>query len=159
VLLAITLAVVIEGVWRIAGLLGAAAYSTPYETYTAEVAAHIPPGARVVGLQNYWLGLRQTDYRTLSLPFILSDPDYTPHPVPVDQTLEDLAPDVILIDTRIGDYLDQIANPDAPDHAKWVAFQSFMDRHQARLAAQVDDASYGPMRIYYLNGLNGPNGG
>jgi len=151
-LLAIALAVGIEGGWRIAGLLAAGPRTTPYETYMAEVAAYIPPGARVLGLQNYWLGLRRTGYRTLLLPFILADPRYTLRPVAVDQTLEALAPDVVLIDVRMGSYLDEIGRPDHPDHAKWVAFWGFMDRHRARLAAQVDDAGYGPMRVYYLNG-------
>lgn len=49
----------------------------------------------------------------------------------------------------MGSYLDEIGHP---DYAKWVAFWSFMNRHWARLAAQVDDAAYGPMRVCYLNG-------
>jgi hypothetical protein len=152
VLIAIALAVGVEGIWRIAGMLATGPYTTPYEVYTAKVAEHIPPGARVLGLQNYWLGLRHTDYRVLVLPFILNDPRYTPDPVPIDQTLEALKPDVILIDVRIGAYLDEIARSDHLDHHKSLAFWGFMKRHQARLAAQVDDASYGPMRIYWLDG-------
>jgi hypothetical protein len=148
--IAIALAVVAEGSWRIAVMLATGPSTTPYEDYTARVAEHIPPGARVLGLQNYWLGLRHTDYRTLLLPFFLNDPRYTPNPIPVDEALEALEPDVILIDVRMGAYLDEIARPDHPDHARSVAFWGFMRRHQARLEAQVEDASYGPMRVYWL---------
>jgi 4-amino-4-deoxy-L-arabinose transferase-like glycosyltransferase len=150
--IASALTVGLEGLWRIAGLLAAGPHTTPYEVYMAQVAEHIPPGARVLGLQNYWLGLRHTDYRALLVPFFLNDPRYTPHPLPLDQALEMQAADVVLIDVRMSAYLEEIAHPDHPDHAKWLAFWGFMERHQARLAAQVDDASYGPMRIYWLDG-------
>jgi 4-amino-4-deoxy-L-arabinose transferase-like glycosyltransferase len=147
-----TLVVLTEGGWRIAGMIAAGPTTTPYEVYLDRVAEHIPPGARVLGLQNYWLGLRQTDYRALILPFILSDSRYTPNPAPVDQTLAALEPDVILIDARMDAYLDEIALPNHPDHGKWVAFWGFMERRGARLAAQVEDDSYGPMRVYWLDG-------
>jgi hypothetical protein len=61
VLLAMILA---EGMTRIAHARAAARRAVPYDWYTSEIARCIPAGSLVLGLQHYWLGLRQYEYRT-----------------------------------------------------------------------------------------------
>ena len=48
-----------EGTLRIVHAAAAARRAATYEQYTSQIARCIPAGSRVIGLQHYWLGLRQ----------------------------------------------------------------------------------------------------
>lgn len=150
------LAVATEGGWRIADAAARTAQNTPYDQYIGRVRQAIPPGARILGLQNYWFGLEAYDYRAYVLPQRWTDPALVPDPVPFDVALDRVAPDVILIDPRLRNYLDAAAPPDHPRHEEATRFWAWMERRGARLVARVEDRTYGAMDIY--EGLGPPGG-
>jgi 4-amino-4-deoxy-L-arabinose transferase-like glycosyltransferase len=153
VLLALLLLVLAEGGVRVAHRRAVTARTTPYDEFEARVANHIPSHALVVGLQHYWLGLRQYRYRTWLLPLLrtgqATDLD---EPVALDQALERVDPDVILLDRHMGGYFDSLSHPSHPDHETYAELQRFMTRHRAQIAGTVEDVTYGTMRVYWVNG-------
>lgn len=149
-LVALLALVVLEGALRIRSSHIAATEATPYESFESRVAAYIPHGSRVLGLQRYWLGLRQFEYRSWVLPILLSEPGYYHEPLSLDGAIERIAPDVILIDRHMRKYLDEIANIESPRHRKYEEFRRYMQRHPATLVGTVEDSTYGRMEIYRI---------
>ncbi|MGH7551868.1 MAG: ArnT family glycosyltransferase, partial [Longimicrobiales bacterium] len=138
--------VAVEGVLRIAHRHDVARRTTPYDDYTRRVAAHIPSDSRVLGLQHYWLGLRQFEYRSWLLPiFMVRDPATS---LSLDDALERVRPKVVLVDRHMGGFFEGAADPSNPYHADYVGLQRFLARHEARLDAVVRDSTYGDMRVY-----------
>jgi 4-amino-4-deoxy-L-arabinose transferase-like glycosyltransferase len=154
-LLTLLALLVIEGGVRMVANHIAAVGATPYELYESRVAEHIPEGSRLLGLQHYWLGLRQYDYRSWVLPVFLSKPGYHQEPVSLDSAIERIAPDVILIDRHMRDYFREISDSSNPDHHKYEEFRSYMRRRAGNLAGTVDDSTYGRMEIYTVAGSRG----
>lgn len=144
-------AILVEGGSRIVDRHQSVAHTTSYDQFEARVASLIPQGSRVLGLQHYWLGLRSYPYRTWLLPLVLSGPSSYEHPMPFDQAIEFVDPDVILIDRYMRAYFEEAAAETSPYHASAAGFQAFMQRHGARLAGTVDDSTYGLMEVYWLN--------
>jgi hypothetical protein len=137
----VSAAVVLEGSVALARLEQAAVATTTYPSYIAEVRQYVPPGARVLGLHSYWIGLQDHDYRSFLVPLNFADLG-----VPLDQALSDVDPDVVLLDARLRAYFD--SPPAAADNAllaQWLA------RHDARLVGRVDDPTYGEMEVYSVN--------
>jgi 4-amino-4-deoxy-L-arabinose transferase-like glycosyltransferase len=144
--------IVAEGAIHVTRARGTAAHVTPYDWYESEVASCIPPGALVLGLQHYWLGLRQYRYRTWLLPIDLANPLYSPSPMGLEDALEQLNPDVILVDRYIDELMREAANPASPNHAVQVGFEAFKERRHARSTCVVRDPTYGTMQVYLLPG-------
>jgi 4-amino-4-deoxy-L-arabinose transferase-like glycosyltransferase len=86
-------------VWRNANATSA------YAWFEAEVAGCIPPGSLVLGLQHYWLGLRQYPYRTWLLPIALAQPAPDQAAIDFDAALDRVNPGVILVDRYIDDLM------------------------------------------------------
>ena len=61
-------AMILDGAGGMAASRRSAARVSAYSFYTSQIAGCIPPGAPVLGLQHYWMGLRQFEYRTWLLP-------------------------------------------------------------------------------------------
>jgi hypothetical protein len=137
-------AVAIEGLSRVAALERAARAATPYAGFIAQVRAHVPAEARVLGLQNYWLGLDDRDYRAWLVPLWQADPARWQPPLRMAAALDRVAPDVILIDWRLRAYFASAPPEDARprDALAWMEAQGF------RLQAVVDDRTYGRIEIY-----------
>ena len=108
---------------------------TPYPTYIADVRHYIPPGAHVLGLHSYWLGLQDYSFRSFLVPLNMADLG-----TPLDQALESVDADVVLLDARMRDYF--LSVPDG------TVFSNWLTKHGARLLGQVDDPTYGRMEIY-----------
>ncbi len=138
-------AIIVEGARRIVVLEVAAKTTTPYYAYINRVRQHIPPGARVLGLQNYWFGLEEFDYRSFALPLWQTDPAYEPRPLSFEEALEQVAPEVVLIDQRMRHYFATSGAAVAQQFDRWLK------RHHGQLIGRVDDATYGVMEIYRLN--------
>lgn len=149
-LLLLLLLVLVEGWAGINQRRSFAATVTPYEDYTARIAQHIPPGSRVLGLQHYWLGLRQFPYRTWLLPLFMADGQLYDEDLTLVQALERVDPDIVLIDRHIGQMFKRMAAPDDPDHERYLQFSRFMEKHEAVLVGQIEDNDYGRMEIYFL---------
>jgi hypothetical protein len=134
-------AAVVEGGLALARLEDAASTTTPYPTFIADVRQYVTPDARVLGLHSYWIGFEDHDYRSFLVPLNFADLG-----VPLDQALDDVDPDVVLLDARMRAYFD--SPPAAADSA---LFRAWLARHDARLVADVDDPTYGLMEVYRVN--------
>jgi hypothetical protein len=150
-LLALVLgAMAFEAATRVAQARQQADRVTPYDWYTMDVARCIPQGSLVLGLQHYWLGLRQYRYRTWLVPDLNADPLYTPDPIPFDQAIERIGPDVLLIDRYMERMLSNARDPAHPYHHLSVGFEDFVTRRNAAISCVIRDRSYGDMRVYVV---------
>ena len=120
--------------------------------YTAQIASCIPAGSRVLGLQHYWLGLRQFEFRTRLLPFNLSRPGWYHEPLTLAQALRRVAPSAVLIDRYIATLLEENGSPGRPLYQDVVDVKQFMAESGARLMCDIKDRSYGTMLVYVLSG-------
>jgi hypothetical protein len=136
-----SLAVVVEGGVALTRLEQAAATTTPYPTFVAEVRQYVPSDARILGLHSYWIGFQDHDYRSFLVPLNLADLG-----VPLDRALGDVDPDVVLLDARMRAYFDS-----APASADADLLRAWLVRHDAQLVGQVDDPTYGLTEIYQVN--------
>lgn len=137
-----------EGSLRIVHAATAARRTATYERYTSVIARCIPPGSRVLGLQHYWLGLRQYDYRTWLVAVNFTFPRYYSEAMPLDAALDKVDPDFILIDRIMAAYFEAARDPDHPSHDRRRAFDAFMLRRDARLVCTIPDTTYGTMNVY-----------
>ena len=103
-----------EGLGRAAHARLAAEHVSDYESYTAQIASCVPAGSRVLGLQHYWLGLRQFEFRTWLLPFNLSRRGWYHEPLTLAQALRRVAPSAVLIDRYIATLLEENGSPGRP---------------------------------------------
>lgn len=149
-LLALLLLVMVEGSVGIGRRRALAAAVTPYDDYTARIAQHIPSGSRVLGLQHYWLGLRQYPYRTWLLPLFMADSRLFDEDLTLEQALERVGPDIVLVDRHMRRLFNRMASPDDADHERYLQYSRFMERHGAILVGEVDDDDYGRMEVYAL---------
>lgn len=147
VLTVVLVALIAEGVVRIVGWRTTAARTSHYSSYMERVATHVPAGSHVLGLQQYWLGLHEFRFTSWLVPVWWNDARFTDAPIPFDAALERVAADVILVDQRMSDYFASLAEPDHPDHERWVAWQGFVERHGMQIVATVEDESYGTMHV------------
>jgi 4-amino-4-deoxy-L-arabinose transferase-like glycosyltransferase len=139
-----------EGAIQVARARSRAKEVTPYDWYESEVAGCIPPGSLVLGLQRYWLGLRQYRYRSWLLPIDLADPRYSVESISLDDALDRLGPDVILVDRNIDELMTEAAHADNPNHSLQVGFEAFKRRRHAMLTCVIRDHTYGTMQVYSL---------
>lgn len=142
-LLALLLAVVLEGGTRLAALETAAAHTTPYPAWIAQVRRWLPPGARVLGLHHYWLGLEDYDYRSFAVPLLWINPAFSASPLTLGAALSRAAPDVLLLDVHLRDYFAHHPEQEAELNA-WLA------QHHGRLVAFIPDATYGDLAIFWV---------
>src|SRR5204863_8106212 len=123
-------AVIAEGGVALGRLDQAAAITTPYPAFVADIRQYLPPGARILGLHSYWLGLQDFDYRSFLVPLNWADEG-----LPLDQGLARVAPDVVLVDARMRDYFN---SPDvATDRGR---FNLWLGQHAGALIGRVDDS-------------------
>jgi hypothetical protein len=149
-LLALLGLLLLEGAAQIAHRRMVAGKTTPYDQVTAQIDALIPPDARVLGLQHYWLGLRTHPYRTWLLPVLYALPEYYTPPLAMDTALERVDPDVILVDDPMQEYFDEIANAAHPNHALYRGYQQYMAAHHATLIGVIEDDTYGRLSVYRI---------
>jgi 4-amino-4-deoxy-L-arabinose transferase-like glycosyltransferase len=144
-------ALAVEGAGRLGHARTVARQTTSYDWFTSEVARCVPPGSLVLGLQHYWLGLRQYPYRTWLLPLMQTNPRFTDAPVPFDEAVERIDPDVILIDRYMAEMFALTADPEDPLHRLSVEYQRFLARHRLSAACVVRDRTYGTMEVYRVD--------
>ncbi|MCI0398548.1 MAG: hypothetical protein L0332_11815 [Chloroflexi bacterium] len=140
-LVLLLLAISAEGAWRLARLEQAAATTTPYADFMAQVEEHIPAGATVLGLHHYWFGLEDRAYRSWAVPLLQGNATYWSPPRPVGLSLEVINPEVVLIDRRMRAFFE--GDPETAG-----AIWAWLDERGFRPAAVVEDRTYGRMEIY-----------
>ncbi|MCI0434197.1 MAG: hypothetical protein L0271_11260 [Gemmatimonadetes bacterium] len=138
----------VEGGLRIRGWLDRAAAASPYAAVSARIAAEIPTGARILGLHQWWLGLRDRPFTSWLLPVWQSDPRFTERPIPLDQAIERVAPDVVLIDPAMAAWFSEIADPGHDQHARYIAWLSWTRRHGFAPIDTVADPTYGAIEVW-----------
>jgi hypothetical protein len=141
-LAALLLAVAVEGAGRLRAGEALAHAATPYADFTARVRAEIPGEARVLGLHNYWFGLDDLDYRAWPVPLWLADPAHRSPPLALEEALDEVAPDVILLDPRMRQVFAGTADGSLHPALAWMQERGFV------LRAVVDDPTYGRMDVY-----------
>src|SRR5690606_36174151 len=94
-LLLLFFVVAAEGVARLGRLEAAAATTTPFADYAAQVREYVPAGTRVLGMHHYWLGLADHDYRTWAVPLLQTDAYYWSPPLTLVQALDGVDPQVV----------------------------------------------------------------
>jgi hypothetical protein len=144
-LIVLLLGILLEGITRVAALERAAETTTPYASFIHQVRSFIPSHARVLGLHNYWFGLEDFDYRSFSVPLSWTDSQNEPRPLSFKEGLERVAPDIVLVDERMRDYLVNSAALNAPEPRD---FYRWLSAHQGKLVGRVDDPTYGLVEIY-----------
>lgn len=142
--------IAIEAATRVSHARQEARRVTPYDWYTADVARCIPQGSLVLGLQHYWLGLRQYRYRTWLVPAITAHPLYSHEPVPFDEAIERIDPDVLLVDRYMDRLLRDARDAEHPYHHVSVGFEAFVARRNASISCVIRDRSYGDMHVYVV---------
>jgi 4-amino-4-deoxy-L-arabinose transferase-like glycosyltransferase len=150
-LLGLLAVIAMEAVTRVARAADNAKQTGAYEWFESEVAGCIPPGALVLGLQHYWLGLRQYPYRTWLLPIAFAQPHFYHEAMDLDAALARVNPDVILVDRYIDDLMRTAASPADANHALFVGFERFNTRRRMTLACVVKDRTYGTMQVYRVS--------
>jgi 4-amino-4-deoxy-L-arabinose transferase-like glycosyltransferase len=141
-------AVLVEGAARLAALESAVATTTPYATFIAQVRQYLPPGARVLALHHDWFGLEDYDYRSFAVPLLWTDAHNEPRPLSLDEGLDRIAPDVVLVDRHLRDYLAAAGAQGDPNPAR---FRAWLARHNGRVLGRVDDPTYGLIEIYAVD--------
>jgi hypothetical protein len=127
-----------------------AAHATPYDFYETQVARCIPAGSRVLGLQHYWLGLRQFAFRTWLLPIGMANPLYVLHPIPFEDALNRVNPDAVLVDRYISEMLAEAKSPAHPNHRYAIGFQDFIAHRHVQPGCVIRDPTYGTMEVYLV---------
>jgi len=140
--------ILIEGGTRIAHAQGSARRIDNYDAFAADIARCIPAGSRVLGLQHYWLGLRQYPYRTWLMAVNLAHPLYYHDPMTLDAALDRIDPDIILVDFYMGRFLRAAADPDHPSHRTKAEFDVFLARRSAKQVCTIENRTYGSMIVY-----------
>ena len=141
--------IVAEGTARLVATARVAATMMPAEFYADQIANCIPPGSRVLGFQHYWVGrLRQFPYRTWHVPLNMTHPAYHDPRLRFDEALDQVGPDVILVDRHIRDLLHQTRDPESEYHYVSLGFDQYTQRHPLEPLCVVRDRTYGTMEVY-----------
>lgn len=137
------LAVVAEGISRLALIERTARVTTPYAAFSGQLREYLPAGARVLALHHYWFGLEDVDFRSFAVPISWSRSTGNDVPHPFDQALERVAPDVVLVDPRLRAFLHE-------DPGAAAELAAWLDRRNASRAATVSDPTYGAIEIWLV---------
>ena len=104
----------------------------------------------MLGLQHYWLGLRQFPYRSWLLPIDLSQTGYHDSPVRLDEALDRINPAIVLVDRDIDEMMTRGRDLADRNHALSLGFDAFMARRHASLTCVIRDRTYGVMQVWTI---------
>jgi 4-amino-4-deoxy-L-arabinose transferase-like glycosyltransferase len=148
---AIIALVVIQGVAGIARMQQAARRIRPPEQFFAELRQVIPPAARVIGPQQYWLALPDREYRSFGLAFLLADPTVSVRPLAFDAALEQVAPRFVLLNSNIAEALTVTDRLIPLARPRGEQLWEFMRRHRARAIYELRDSDGLAVQLYQLD--------
>ena len=124
--------------------------ATPYANVTRALASRIPTGSLVTGLPHWWLGFANEpfQYRAILVPVFLSNPKYVADPVPMEVAMAQLAPDVVILDPRLRDWL---ARSGERGDRTAVGLQRYLVERRKAVLLALDDPSYGRLEVVALS--------
>lgn len=140
------LAITLEGASRWWILESRGRLDRPYDEFIRLVHAPIQPGSRVLGLQKYWFGMQDVDYRTWLVPFRQVDPRLVTPPLSMAAALDLMRPDWILIDKQMRGYLSTAT----PGDSRAEEILAWMRRRGYSVERRVEHETYGAMDIYHV---------
>ena len=141
-----------EGSVGIARARDSAERTSPFDWFESQIAGCIPEGSLVLGLQHYWLGLRQYRFRSWLVPIYFANPQYVDAPVGFDRAIERVDPDVLLIDRNIRAMFDDGRSSERqPAHDLTAGFDVYQSRHRVEPICVVRDGTYGTMEVYHVH--------
>ena len=149
ILVAAGLLVAGEGIFSLRRFSLEAAVMTPYSDFTSRLSRLVPGGARVMGMQHWWLGLVRTSPDYVSVPFPRTLRRYTPEPVRFEEATDALAPEVLLLDEILRGFLRANVRVDAEFHDLAAAMQDWLAVRGRRMGV-VEDPTYGRVEVYAL---------
>ncbi len=141
-------AVVVQGSLSLAWMQTYAGHAEPPERLYAYLRRTVPRTSRVMGPGRYWLGLTDRDYRSLVLPFMLSNHKYNADAVSFDQAMAAVAPQIVLVDRYNEEFQNNYAPPALRRGNNMV--RVYLLRHGARLLQTLPDNYGQPVEIYQL---------
>jgi 4-amino-4-deoxy-L-arabinose transferase-like glycosyltransferase len=143
-------ATVLEGGLGVASSLVIARSTSSYPRLMSAIAQSIPAGSRILMTHHYWYGLAHYETRSVLLPIYLSSPRYyQPQPRPIEEALEQLAPDYVIADWLVEPEVRVPPGPNA--EAQQQAFAHYIRERCASVVARIDDADYGTIKLYRCN--------
>lgn len=117
--------------------------TTPYAVVATALRFEIPSGSRALVLHAYWFGLEDADARDWIVPLEWSMPHPGQATLSMFDALEQVAPDVIVIDPRMRAYL-----LDARTDARTMQIFAWMGARQFHCVKEFEDITYGRFDIY-----------
>jgi hypothetical protein len=138
--------IVIEGMARIGRSWQAAEQTTPYADVAAQLDELVPPGARVLGMPQYWFALQDTAYRIWALPIFLADPAAGGW-MSFSDALTAVDPQFVLIDPRIRSYFESRT----PGDNRTEIFEIWLAAAKPMPLATIEDPTYGPIEVIRLD--------
>jgi len=142
--------VVVEGLAQVAERRQLARNVTPYSEITKRLDRHIPVKARLLAPTRYWWGLRHRDFRSWVLPIILSNSVSHHDPMDFDVALGSVAPDIVIVDAGVRDFLGGPIDPEHPVADVPRKFWNYMRRREAAMIGVVESETYGRLEIFRL---------
>ncbi|NJM39631.1 MAG: hypothetical protein HC853_02095 [Anaerolineae bacterium] len=150
-LLAIGAGLLIESGVGIARHHAIAQATKPYEAVLQPIAAHIPPGTRVLLSQPYWLGLADRETRSVVLALDLVDSRlFPPNSGQLRRTMPQafdlIQPDFVLIEEQ---FIVGYTNPTNPEIE--AGMRAFAEVLRERCPTRVDtwvEADYGTIHLF-----------
>ncbi len=151
----------LQGAWGIVQMQLTAVQISPPSQFLAELRETVPPSARVIGINQYWLAFTDRDYRSWVLPLYLSTPS-NPHPISFQAAMNHVAPQIVLLDVGMAQILADRSSSDSTiqsdpirdimsGHSAGEQFWDFMGMHRARLISEVHDHYGALIQIYQLD--------
>jgi hypothetical protein len=119
-----------------------------YRAAQAAIDPYVKPNDRIMGSQNWWMGL--PDHTYYSWELIYGYPQYQPSAT-LSDTFSAIKPDLFITD-RLMLLVLESKDPNQPDGL--ISKQQLLDylRQHATLVASLDSPYYGPFEIYRFNG-------
>jgi 4-amino-4-deoxy-L-arabinose transferase-like glycosyltransferase len=142
----IGLAVLIEGGFSAVRSLARAQVVTPYRAMTQALKAAVPPGARVLMMQTYWLGWSEYEVRSLDLAFVLSNPQYGYTQTPtLAQVLDTIDPAYVVIEDY---FLHAYHSTNVKAVQQFTELAHYLAQHCGETVATVSNPDYETIRVY-----------
>ena len=85
------------------------------------------------------------------MPINMAHPVYYDRPLPFEEAIERVDPDVILIDRYMADLFQSTKDPSDRSHHLSTGFERYQARHSLQLLCTIRDRTYGPMEVYKVH--------
>jgi len=144
-------AAVVDGGLAIGQNLQQARQTTPYLAITDDIRRHVPQGARIMMLHEYWLGFSDYDVYSTDLLLMLTDPAFQlEEPQTITAVMHDINPDfVIAKEDILRGYLthpEEIARPSLVEHFR--TFDGYLMQSCQTIELNQNDPLYGTALLF-----------